>query len=287
MTEAAAQPSNDELKERIRRQWQTIAPAWDRWTPVLSDWLAPVTDAMVRAAAIAPGQRVLDVAAGAGEPALTIAQRVGPTGSVVATDLSDAILAYAAGRARDASLANVETHVMDGERLDLPDASLDAAVSRLGVIYFPDRPRAVAEMHRVLRRGGRIAIAGITNPAANPFSAATFAVIAARAGLPRPAPNAPGPYSMGSPDVMTGVLAGAGFVDVRADIVDAPLRLRSAEDAAQLQREAFGFDGMLGGLPPAEREATWAEVVAALRAFETTDGFESPAQFIVGSGRKG
>jgi len=286
MPEPTTQPSNDERKERIRRQWQAIAPAWDRWTPVLSQWLAPVTDALLRVAAIAPGQRVLDVAAGAGEPAITIARRVGPTGSVVAVDLSEAILAYAASRAEQAGLANVETRVMDGERLDLRDATFDAAVSRLGVIYFPDRPAAVREMWRVLRPGGRIAIAGITDPGANPFSAATFAVVARRASLPRPAPDAPGPYSLGSAELMTSLLTAAGFLDARADIVDAPLRLRTADEAAQLQREAFGFDGMLGGLTPLEREDTWAEVVAALRAFETADGFESAAQFIVGSGYK-
>jgi len=277
---------SDELKERTRRQWQAIAPAWDRWTPVLERWLAPLTEAMLSAAAIAPGQRVLDIAAGAGEPSLTIARRVGPSGGVVSTDISEAILGYAAARAAAAGLDNVETHVMDGEDLDLPDGSFDAAVSRLGIIYFPDRPRAVREMRRILRPGGRIAIGGISDPAANPFSVVTFAIIARRLGLPRPDPDAPGPYSLGSEAVMRKVLAEAGFEGDRADIVDAPLELGSAEDAASLQLEAFGFEGMLGTLSPTERDETRAEIVDALRRFESGGHFRSPARFIVGSGSR-
>ena len=286
MTDPRLQPQNDEPKERVRRQWQAIAPAWDRWTPVLSDWLAPVTAAMLRATRITPGQRVLDVAAGAGEPALTIARLVGTAGSVVATDISEAILGYARACAEAADLHNIETRVMDGEHLDFPDASFDAAVSRLGVIYFPDRPRAVREIWRVLRPGGRVALADITSPDANPFSAATFAILARRARLPRPAPDAPGPYSLGSEELMMTVLAGAGFAEARAEIIAAPLRLDSAEQAALLQREAFGFNAMVAALSSTEREETWAEVVTALQAFESAGRFESAAQFIVGSAVK-
>src|SRR5918997_1707186 len=110
-------------KETTREQWQQAAAAWHRWGPTLAAWLGPATELMLDLAAIGPGDRVLDVAAGAGEPALTAAARVGPTGSVLATDIAADILAYAADVARERGLSNVETRVMDGEHLELPDAS--------------------------------------------------------------------------------------------------------------------------------------------------------------------
>jgi len=106
---------------------------------------------MLQFARIRPGNRVLDIAAGAGEPALSAASRVGPNGYVLATDISANILAFAEQVARERGLTNVETRVMDGENLDLPDSSFDAVLSRLGLIYFPDRDRGLTEMHRVVR----------------------------------------------------------------------------------------------------------------------------------------
>jgi SAM-dependent methyltransferase len=265
---------------------QEAAAAWARWTPTLQAWLAPVDTVLLELAGIGLGQRVLDVAAGAGEPAVSIAPRVGPTGSVLATDLSPAILALADAHARQGGIANLETRVMDGEALELADASVDAVVSRLGVIYFPDRVGALREMRRVLRPGGRAAIVGITNPAANPFSAITGRLLATRANLPPPPTGGPGPFSMGDPALMQAAFEEAGFDDISTRIVDAPLHLSSAKACVQFLREAFaGLDAMLLRLSPADRQAAWDDVAEALRAFEHDGAFTSPAQFIVGAGR--
>ena len=130
-------------KATTREQWQSAAEAWDRWTPTLQSWLGPPTELMLDLARIGPGNRVLDVAAGAGEPAITAAKRVGSTGSVLATDISSNILAYAQRTAAAQGLTNLETRVMDGEHLALPDAAFDAVLSRVGLIYFPDQQRAL------------------------------------------------------------------------------------------------------------------------------------------------
>src|SRR6266550_6266440 len=142
------------FKETTRKQWQNAAAAWYRWTPTLQAWLGPVTEAMLDMADLQPGDRVLDLAAGAGEPSLSAAEKVGPGGHVLATDISSNILEFAALTARDRGLNNFETRVMDGERPDAPDSSFDAVLSRLGLIYFPDRVGAVREARRVLKSGG-------------------------------------------------------------------------------------------------------------------------------------
>lgn len=272
-------------KRAAREQWKEAAAAWDRWAPSLESWLGPVTDAMVELGRIREGDSVVDVAAGAGEPAVTIAKRVGPKGSVLATDICSAILAFAEKRASLAGVPNVSTRVMDGEALELNDESFDRAVSRLGLVYFPDRVRALGEMHRVLKIGGFVAVAGVTSPVANPFSATTMSVLAKHADLPPPQPGRPGPFSLGDPALMREALEAAGFVEIETRVVDTPLELSSARDCARLQREAFaGMDQLLSHLPPGGREAAWEEVAGALGALEHDGKFRSPTQFIVGAG---
>src|SRR5205823_13488946 len=122
--------------------------------------------AMLGDAGVGPGARVLDVAPGAGGQTLAAARRVGPDGQVLATDISPAILEYAAAAAREAGLANVETRELDGESLaSVEDESIDAVISRLGLIYFPDQQGALAEMRRALRPGGRVAAVAWSTPA--------------------------------------------------------------------------------------------------------------------------
>ncbi|HEU5433145.1 MAG TPA: methyltransferase domain-containing protein, partial [Thermomicrobiales bacterium] len=184
-------------KATTRDQWQSVAAAWDRWTPTLQSWLGPATELMLDLARIGPGDRVLDVAAGTGEPAMTAAKRVGPTGSVLATDIAPNVLAYAGRTAAAQGLTNLETRVMDGEHLELPDASFDAALSRVGLIYFPDRQRALSEIRRVLAPGGRLAAMVYSTAENNQFFSIPIDIIRRRAKLPAPAPDQPGPFSLG------------------------------------------------------------------------------------------
>ena len=184
-------------KETTREQWQQAAGAWHRHAPTLNAWLGPATERMLDLAGVRSGQRVLDVAAGAGEQTLAIARRVGPGGSVLATDLSPRILELAAAEARRAGLGNVSTQVMDGEQLTLPDASVDVVVSRVGLIYFPDQHRALTEMRRVLVPGGRVAAIVYSTPERNAFFSTPVSIIRRRANLGAPLPGQPGPFSLG------------------------------------------------------------------------------------------
>lgn len=272
------------FKETTRQQWQNAAAAWYRWTPTLQAWLGPVTEAMLDLARLQPGDRVLDLAAGAGEPSLSAAERVGPTGHVLATDISSNILEFAAQTARERGLANFETRVMDGEKPDVHDASFDAVLSRLGLIYFPDRKGALREAHRVLKKGGRVVLAGFSTPDQNRFFSIPISIIRRRAQLAPPAPGLPGPFSLGAPGVMEEMLRGAGFTDVTAEPVRAPLRLASAAECVRFERESFGaLQQMLASLPASEQEAAWDEIEENLREFDGDTGFETMAELIVGA----
>ena len=275
------------FKETTRQQWQNAAAAWHRWTTTLHAWLGPVTEAMLDLARLQPGDRVLDLAAGAGEPSLSAAERVGPSGHVLATDISSNILEFAAQTARERGLANFETRVMDGEKPDVSDATFDAVLSRLGLIYFPDRKGALREVHRVLKNGGRVVLAGFSTPDQNRFFSIPISIIRRRAQLAPPAPGLPGPFSLGAPGVMEEMLRGAGFTDVTADLVRVPLRLASAAECVRFERESFGaLQQMLASLPASDQEAAWDEIEEKLREFDGDTGFETMAELIIGAATK-
>ena len=277
----------DRYKTTTREQWQSAADAWDRWTPTLQAWLGPATEVMLDLAAIGPGDRVLDVAAGAGEPAITTAKRVGPTGSVLATDISPNILACARRAAAAQGVTNLETRVMDGEHLDLPDASFDAVLSRVGLIYFPDRQRALAEMRRVLRPGGRVATMVYSTADRNQFFSVPIDIIRRRAQLPPPVPGQPGPFSLGGPGVLEDAYRQAGFGQIVVRTLDAPVRMASVAEYVRFADEAFGaLHQMLADMPEPDREATWDEITRELRQFEGPEGFVGPCEMIVGVGTK-
>ena len=275
------------FKETTRQQWQDAAAAWQGWAPTIEAWLGRATTRMMDAAGIGPGDRVLDVAAGAGGQTLVAAKRVGPTGHVLATDIAPAILAFAAAAARTAGLRNVQTAEMDGEAITVPPGSFDAVISRVGLIYFPDRPTALAGMREALRPGGRLSAVVYSTPDRNGFFAVPIGVIRRRAQLPPPTPGQPGPFSLGGPGVAEETLARAGFHDIAVEAVPSPLRLPSAAECVRFERESFGaMHQMLAGLPPEEREEAWTVIATALAAYEGPDGFIGPCEMLVVTGTR-
>lgn len=275
-------------KETTRQQWQTAAEPWHRWGPTLSRWLGEATELMLDLAEIKPGSRVLDVAAGAGEQTLRAAQRVGPSGFVLATDISQKILEYALTDAKAQGLTQVSTQVMDGEKLfDLEAASFDAVISRVGLIYFPDQGRALEGMHHVLKPGGHMAAIVYSTPEANPFFSIPVSIIRRRAKLAPPLPGQPGPFSLGQPGVLEEAFRQAQFRDIQTRRIAAPLVMPSSAECVRFERESFGaLHQMLSGLSEPEREETWAEIEQALSQFQGANGFAGPCELIVGVGVK-
>ena len=285
----ASVPSFDPIKYKAttREQWQAAAEAWHRWGPTLHQWLGEATSVMLDMAGVREGQRVLDVAAGAGEQTIVTAQRVGPTGSVLATDISSNILEFAQQAARHAGLKNVETKVVDGENLELPENSFDAVVSRVGLIYFPDQHKALTGMKRVLKPYGRVAAITYSTPENNKFFSVPVSIIRRRANLPPPLPGQPGPFSLGSPGVLEAAYQKAGFRDIQIRLVPSPLRMSSAAECVRFERESFGaLHQMLAGVPEAERPSVWDEIEQELKKFEGADGFVGPCEMVVAIGIK-
>jgi len=250
--------------------------------PFFEEWLGGATREMLDRARVTEGAHVLDVAAGSGGQTLAAARRAGATGAVLATDVSERILEHAAAEARLAGLANVATRVMDGENLDVEPASFDAVISRLGLMYMPDKAKALASAMAALRPGGRYAAVVFATPDLNRFFSVPIGIIRRRAQLPPPEPGLPGPFSCTS---LGDLLEAAGYDDVEVRAIQAPLSLTSAAECTRLERESFGaLHQMLAGLSPAEQDEAWAEVEEALLEFEGPDGFTGPCELLVGAG---
>ena len=276
------------FKSTTREQWENAAEAWHRWGPFLGEWLGPATERMLDLAQVQTGSRVLDLAAGAGEQTLRAARRVGPDGRVLATDISPAILEYAARTAREAGLSQVATRELDGEVLDeLPAENFDAVISRVGLIYFPDQQKALAGMKRVLKPGGRIGAIVYSTPDNNAFFSVPVSIIRRRAKLPPPFLGQPGPFSLGADGVLAAALQRAGFRDVAVDMIDAPVLLPSAAECVRFERESFGaLHQMMATLSDDERADTWREIESALEKFEGPSGFVGPCEMLVAVGTK-
>ncbi|MES2979841.1 MAG: class I SAM-dependent methyltransferase [Pseudomonadota bacterium] len=294
MVETLSSPSTaatfdpEKFRATTRTQWEAAAQAWDHWSPLLSRWLGSATEAMLDAAGVVPGARVLDIAAGAGEQTLVAARRVGPSGSVLATDISPTILRFALEAARKAGFENVQTQELDGERHDqLPKGCFDAAISRVGLIYFPDQQRALAGILHALRPGGRFAAVVYSTPERNAFFALPVGIIRRRAQLPPPLPGQPGPFSLGGEGVLHRLLDQAGLRDVQVRKVDSPLRLTTAAECVRFERESFGaLLQMMSGMTQEGHDATWAEIESTLARFETPEGFVGPCEMLIGSGTR-
>ncbi|MBL0421567.1 class I SAM-dependent methyltransferase [Ramlibacter sp. AW1] len=285
--EAAIQFDPATFKAAMREQWDQSAPGWNDHTAALRTWLGRATGAMLDMAGIGPGDRVLDVAAGAGDQTLDIARRVGPEGRVLATDISPAILALAQDNARRAGLAQVEVQVSDGEALDLEAASFDAAVSRLGLMFFPDPLQGLRQMHRALRPGGGVAVLVFGEPAANPCVSRLLATALRHAGLPPRDPHQPGSlFSLGRPGRLDELFSEAGFSQVASTRLAAPFEMPSAAHYLRFIRSsASPIQQILSRLDVPAQQAAWDDMERQLHAFDTAQGWSGPNELVLTAGR--
>lgn len=277
----------EHYKNTTREQWQTAAEAWHRWHPTLKKWLGPATELMLDMANVKEGYRVLDIAAGAGEQSITAAEKVGPTGYVLATDLAPKILEFAVELASEKGIKNIETKEMDGENLTVPDNSFDTVISRVGLIFFPDQQKALKEMLRVLKPGGFVAAIVYSTVDKNKFFSSPVSIIRRRAQLPPPLSGQPGPFSLGAEGVLNRAFEDAGFINVKSETVNAPVLMETAKDCVQFEYESFAaLHQMLGGLSNQEKAEAWQEIEDELSKFQNGNGFSGPCELVVGIGQK-
>lgn len=287
MQEASLQFDPVKYKKTTHDQWQAAAEAWFRWSDTLNSWLGKVTNEMLTMAGVREGQRVLDIAAGAGEQSITAAKKVGQSGYVLATDISANILEFAKEMSQRAGLQNIDTKVMDGENLELEDGTFDTVISRVGLIYFPDQQKALKEMLRVLKPGGKVAAIVYSTPEKNKFFSVPVSIIRNRAKLPPPLPGQPGPFSLGAEGVIEKAFSQAGFIHVQSTLVDSPLVLPSAKECVRFEKESFGaLHQMMSGLSDVEKESVWEEIEQELKKFESGTSFVGPCEMVVAVGEK-
>lgn len=274
-------------KSELRGTWEKAAPGWAKWENDFSAGLSAATDTLIDMAAIRPGMRVLDLACGAGNQTIQTARRVGPSGRVVACDISATMLDHVRQSAAAANLKNIETLESAAEDLDERLAPFDAAISRLGLMLFPSPGEALKALQHVLKPDARFAALVFTTPYNNPFLARSMAVLLRCAGKSPPKPGQPGLFALGGKGILEGLLRDSGFVQIQTKLVTASLNLPSASHALEMMREAFGaYRAVVADLSDTEKLKAWNEVYECHKQFEGVDGFRTQFEVIIGAGAK-
>jgi SAM-dependent methyltransferase len=254
----------DHFREAQHRNWDAAAVGWNEWSAFNDRADAHISERLVELAGVRPGSRVLDVAAGYGEPALTAARRAGPDGRVVATDISAQMLAFGRRRAAAAGLGNVEFVESGASSLDFPPASFDAAVSRWGIIFEPDAEAAAARIRGFLTPGARFAISSWGEPEQVPFLAIPMRTTMQRFDVPPPPPGTPGPLSRPTPAALGGLLEGGGFSGVAVEQDEVVFAFDAPEDfTAYVRAIAAPIRAMIERHAGAAQEEAWNAITQA------------------------
>jgi ubiquinone/menaquinone biosynthesis C-methylase UbiE len=222
-----------------------------------------------------------------GELAVMTARRVGPSGFVLATDISTSMLHQAAETAREAAVSNIETRVMDAENLDVAPNSFNAVLCRSALMLFPDAGKVLAGVYRALKPAGRFAVTVWSTAEKNPFHGLPLAIVSRLARIPAPAPGQPGMFALSGPGVLEECYRKPGFRDVAVHAVLVPRTFPSIAEAVSAMKDSFPrLQTLLSKLSDAERALAWSEIEQQLKQFEGPNGFEAPGEWLVGVGTK-
>ena len=279
----------ERFREKLREEWtdeQTVA-AWRKWQGPLSAFTRGATAAVLEAAQLRPGMRVLDLASGVGDPALSIAEAVGPSGHVVATDLGPGMIGLAEELAKSRGLRNMEFRVADVGALPFPDGSFDVVSCRFGVMFFPEQVKAFRECRRVLKPGGRVSFV-VWGKREQPFLGATIGVLMKYVEAPTPDPDAPHAFMFGERGLLESRLKAAGFADVREEVRTVTGRWEGTPEDywQQFTEVAAPFRPLIAKLTPETRAKAEAEIFAGLRKLSDGKVITMPLEIVIGTGVK-
>jgi SAM-dependent methyltransferase len=270
-----------------REVWARAAQAWERWQEELREATAPVSEWLVRAIAPTPGQRLLELAAGPGETGFIAAAGIAPGGVLISSDQAIEMVEVARRRAASLELTGVEFAVIDAQRMDLESASVDAVLCRFGYMLMDDRPAALRETRRVLRPGGRVALAVWDTPDRNLWMAAPVIQLVSRGAMSPPPPDAPTPFSLANRDALRALLEGAGFAEITIDGIDFQQTYASFDRYWEITLDlAAPITAAVAGLDSATLAAVRDGTQEVLAQFSSADGSLSvPASAVVACAR--
>lgn len=278
-------PSADEIQDAQRATWAGLSAGWGKWDSVIMDQLSPVGTAMIERLGIADDQQHLDIAAGTGEPGLTIA-RLAPRGHVVLTDLAAEMLDIATQRASAQGIANFETRVCSADDLPFGDAAFDSISVRFGYMFFPDVAKATAEFVRALKPGGRLCSSVWGKAEENPWTTIAVQAIATEAVLAPPDPDGPGMFRCAAPGYVSALYEAAGLRDVAEWDVGVELVTRSAAQYWEMISEHVSLAAAaLQQVDEPARERIAKAVIAKVSTYEEDGKVRVPgvARCIVGT----
>lgn len=275
----------DQIRDQQRDTWDKFSAGWKKWDEMVLGWLAPFGEAIIRKADLREDSRVLDVAAGTGEPGLTAAAKV-PRGHVIVTDLSERMLAVAAENATRRGLRNFKTEVCDAGALPFADASFDAVLCRFGFMFFPEVAAAAREFARVAKPGARVCTAVWSAPEKNPWATTIMSTIARHVEMPAPPLGSPGLFRCAPEGLMRAAFADAGLRDIGEEEVTTSMIHQTPEQYWQVMTEIAA--PVVAGLAKADdavRERIRTEVLGLARKFmrDGTVQMLSTATVIVGT----
>jgi ubiquinone/menaquinone biosynthesis C-methylase UbiE len=266
----------DEFKAQQRQMWNNAAAGWQDWWETIERGAQKVSDKIVQLAEIKPGDKVLDIATGIGEPAITAAKRVKPNGKVVATDISPKMLAIAKIRAKSFGLDSIiEFRESDGEKLDFPDqtAKSDAVLSRWGLMFFPNLSEALVKIREILVTNGRLSAAVWSTPSKVPWLDLAFASVRKQINAPAPPPGTPGPFALADIEALKQSFSQAGFKDIKIDTIQITFEFDSPESYTKLhQQTATRIHAMLANQTEEVKTQAWNSITEAVWQYADSHG---------------
>ena len=264
-----------ELRRASFANWETMASGWERRRADIDAMATPVREWLVEALDARPGDTVLELAAGPGDTGFAVVALIGESGRLISSDFSPAMVEVARRRARELGLRNVEHRVIDAERIELEDDSVDRVLCRFGYMLMPDPAAALAETRRVLRPGGRLALAVWREAPRNPWVAIAGRILVERGLVEPPEPGTPGMFVMASDERMRELLEGAGFAIERMDDVPVLFRYSGVDDYIAAASDTGGmFARVWGEASEEERQAIRSHLAEAFAPFSVDGGYE-------------
>jgi ubiquinone/menaquinone biosynthesis C-methylase UbiE len=267
-------------------QWaaEGVAEAWQRAAETRNRMLAAATEAMFDVANVRVGARVLDIGTGTGDTAILASQRLASTGHVVATDASPSMIQAASDAVRQANAANVSVRVMSADSIDVEEASFDAVIARLVLMFVGNLPTVLSGILNALRPGGRFAAVVWASLERNPWHRILIESARAYGPLPEPEPEMVRAFSLQDPAALARALARAGFHDVAVGAVPCVREYASASEAVAIAKESPIHSVVFSALDDSLRAKAWERVEREYAAFERDAACVFHGELLVASG---